>query len=151
MYKRQIDIGIESSFFRHQLSVQFNGYASIINDMITSIKPTDTTYQLVNLQSAGLSGFELIGKYTPNKKVFGLLSYSYLEAKNTSDFRTSGFIAYRPAHQLKAFVSYMPLTYFGFDVSYTYISTRKYDNQGIWYNLPSYSLVDFGILSLIHI
>ena len=37
------------------------------------------------------------------------------------------------------------MKYIGFDMSYTFVSKRNYDNIGVWYELPNYSILDFGI------
>lgn len=141
------DIGIGSKFFKNKLSIQWGGYYSNIKNLITQVKATDTTNQVINLQSAVFSGSELMVKYSPSDKLFGMLSYSYLNAKNTSDGRTSDFIAYRPEHQFRTFMSYMPIKYIGIDLTYTFVSKRNYDNQSVWYELPDYSIFDFGITS----
>lgn len=141
------DMGISTNFFKNKLSIQLGGYFSNIKNLITQVKATDTTNQVINLQSAEFSGGELMVKYVPSNKLFGMISYSYLKAKNTSDGRTSDFIGYRPEHQIRTFMSYMPINYIGFDLTYTFVSKRNYDNQGVWYELPNYSIFDFGITS----
>ena len=141
------DFGFDTKFFENKLSIQLGGYYSNIKNLITQVKVTDTTNQVINLQSSLFSGGELMVKYSPSDKLFGMLSYSYLNAKNTSDGRTSDFIAYRPEHQFMAFISYIPFKYFGFDLTYTFVSKRNFDNQSVWYVLPDYSIIDFGITS----
>ena len=139
------DIGIDSKLFKNKLIMQVGGYYSTIKNLITQVKATDTMFKVINLQSAIFSGGELMLKYSPNDKINGLVSYSYLNAKNTSDGRTSDYIAYRPEHQLKSFISYMPIKLIGFDLTYTFVSKRNYDNISVWYELPKYSFFDLGI------
>ena len=140
-----VDVGLSSQLIKNRLSVQIGGYVSTIKNLITQVKVTDTTNQVVNLQSAMYYGSEVMLKYSPNAKIFALLSYSYLKATNTSDNRTSDFIAYRPQNQLRGFISYMPVKYLGFDFTSSYVSKRNYDNKAIWYSLPEYVIFDLGI------
>lgn len=142
-----VDAGVSSLFFDNQLTIQLGGYYSPVKNLITTVKATETTYKIINLKSAVLAGGEFMLKYSPNDNVFAIISYSFLNAKNTSANRTSDYIAYRPKNQLKTFLSYMPVKYLGFDLTYTAVSKRYYDNQTIWHELPGYSLVDFGITS----
>ena len=125
--------------------MQLGIYYSKIKDLLTQVRATDTTNQVINLQSAIFSGGELMLKYSPNEKTFGMVSYSYLNARNISDGRTSDFIAYRPEHQLKTFMSFMPIKWIGVDLTYTFVSMRNYDNLGIWNTLPDYSIFDLGV------
>ncbi|MBK7041302.1 MAG: TonB-dependent receptor [Bacteroidetes bacterium] len=75
------------------------------------------------------------------------VSYSYLNAKKllTAGYLISSHIAQN--NQFRTFLSYMPIKYIGFDLTYTFVSKRNYDNQSIWYELPNYSIFDFGITS----
>jgi outer membrane receptor protein involved in Fe transport len=141
------DAGVSSFFFHNKLTIQFGSYYSNIKNLINSVKETATTYKIINLKSAVFAGGEFMLKYSPSDKAFALISYSYLNAKNTSDNRTSDFIAYRPKNQLKTFLSYTPLHYLGFDLTYTGVSKRNFDNQTIWNEVPGYSTFDFGISS----
>ena len=142
-----VDVGVSSLFLHNKLTVQLGGYHSNIKNLINTTKETATTYKIINLKSAVFAGGEFMLKYSPSNKAFALISYSYLNAKNTSDNRTADFIAYRPKNQLKTFFSYMPVHYLGFDLTYTGVSKRNYDNQTIWYEVPGYSTFDFGISS----
>jgi outer membrane receptor protein involved in Fe transport len=139
-----IDIGFNSKVIHDDLSLQFSGYLSKVQNLLTEIKVSDTTSQVINLQSAQFSGIEIMVKYN-HLSNFGLLSYSYLYAKNTSSNRISNFIAYRPKHQLRTFISYEPLKYLGFDLTYSFISERYFYNQNVWQQLPNYSIFDLGI------
>lgn len=141
------DIGYTTKLMDNKLNFTTSFYYSAIQDLLTQIKITDTTSQVINLQSAQYLGGELMVKYKPNKKIFGLMCYNYLKATNTSDNRTSDYIAYRPEHNLRLFGSYIPTKYFGIDVTYNYVSKRFYDNITSWKDVPNYSLVDIGIQS----
>lgn len=141
------DIGVGVKILENKLSIQLGGFNSNIKNLITQVKVTDTTNRVINLQSARFSGVEIMLKYFPTDKISSLLSYSYLNTKNTSSGRISDFIAYRPENQIRAFVSYTPSKYIGLDLTYTYVSKRHYDNQNRWYDLPGYSTFDLGITS----
>ena len=141
------DLGFSTKLIQNKLDLSTSFYFSSIKDLLTQVRVSDTTSQVINLQSAQYIGGELLLKYKPTEKVFGLVSYSYMKAKNTSDYRTSDYIAYRPEHNLRLFLSYVPVKYFEIDVTYNHISKRFYDNITSWENIPNYSLFDIGIQS----
>ena len=139
------DAGTNSKFFKGKLEVQTGIFYSKIKGLITQVKASDTTNMVVNLQSATLSGGELMLSYKPNNKMSAILSYSYLEAKNTSPGATVNFIAYRPKNQMRLFCSYSIVKNISLDATITSVSKRYYDNVSKWYSIPAYSVLDFGV------
>lgn len=142
-----IDVGYTIKTMKNRLDISTSFYYSTIKDLLTQVRVTDTTSQVINLQSAQYVGGEFLLKYKLSKRTFGLVSYNYLKATNTSDNRTEDYIAYRPEHNLKLFLNYTPAEYFGIDVTCNYVSKRFYDNIVNWEYIPKYFLIDFGIQS----
>lgn len=141
------NVGLNSQFLSDKLIVEVNGFYNHIKDLLTQIKDSDTTNQVINLQSATFSGGEIMIKYFPSKNLFAMASYSFLDPKNTSENRTSDNIAYLPKNQIRAFTSYTISKYFIIDFTFSFISNRKYNIQGNWESLNEYSVVDIGFSS----
>jgi len=141
------DLGFSTNAFQNKLELSTAFYHNSIQDLLTQIKVTDTSSQVVNLQAARFIGGEVMVKYRPTSKFFTLVSYNYLEASNKSENRTTDFIAYRPAHNLKAFISYNPIKYFGVDFTFSHTAKRYYDNITSWESLPNFSIFDIGVQS----
>lgn len=140
------DVGINQEFLNKKINLQLSSYHSSIKNLLTQVKVTDTTNQIVNLQSSVFYGIELMLKYFPNKKIFGLISNSLLNAKNNSINRLSNNIAYRPKNRLKTFISYTPIKYVGIDLTYTFVSKMLYtDTKNNWLAISDHSVFDIGI------
>jgi outer membrane receptor protein involved in Fe transport len=142
-----LDFGINSSFVNNNLGVSFSLFYNPVRDLLVDVALTDTTSQTQNLNSAIFYGSEVMIKYAPNENVFATLSYTYLKATNNSGNRTSDYIAYRPEHFLRMFLSYTPVRYIGVNCSFVFCSRQYYDSSTRWLSIPDYTLLDVGLQS----
>lgn len=140
-----IDAGVKWTSSDDVFAVDVSFYYNKISDMIRAIMPTDTTEKSINLDAARNIGIDLSAQVRIGTTFTTYLSYSYLNARNTSSNRTSDYLAYLPDHQLKLFSSYKPLEFLGADATVTYVSSRYFDVSGTWKSLSPYWLVDFSL------
>lgn len=141
------DFGISSAFLNNKISASLSFFYNPIRNLIVDVRLTDTTTQTQNLNSAKFFGSEVMIKITPSEKFFANLSYTFLKSVNLSANRTSDYIAYRPEHHLKAFLTYSPIQFFGITATITHISKQFYDNITNWASIPDYTIFDLGIQS----
>jgi outer membrane cobalamin receptor len=141
------DLGINSSFMKNKLNSSISIFYNPIKNLIVDVQVSDTTSQSQNVNSAKFYGLEIMQKYAPSKKIFTYLSYTFLKARNTSFTRTSDHLAYRPEHQVKSFISYIPRQFLGVNISFTYVSKQFYDNITQWASIPGYITTDIGMES----
>lgn len=139
------DIGINYHPFRNHYLLAFSLFYNPIKNLITDVKLNDTTTQTQNLNSSTFFGSELSLQYVGSGKTFANLSYTFLKALNSSDNRTSDYIAYRPEHYFKAALFFSINKYFDINATASYISRQYYDNIVNWNSIPDYAIFDIGV------
>jgi iron complex outermembrane receptor protein len=142
-----VDIGARFLLPESGVSFDVSVFYNKISNLIKAVNLTDSTEQSMNLESARNIGMELTAQYKVLNILTAYLSYSLLDAKNTSSNRKSDHLAYLPEHQLKLFASCIPYKEFGGDVTVTYVAKRYFDLSGIWNSLNAYWLVDVSVSS----
>lgn len=147
---RNFDGGVRFNLSGTGLKFDISVFYNQIKDLIQDVRLSDTTEQAINIESARNLGMDLMAQYNINNKVMTLLTYSYLSAKNTSSDRDSDYLAYRPEHRFKFFLSYSLHKYFGTDFTLTYLSNRYYNLYGTWNDLDPYWLIDASLNSEIY-
>ena len=139
---RNVSVGARFSLPNVGAMFDISLYYSGLTDMIADVTLSDSTAQYRNLESARRIGADLVAQYNISQGFGALLSYSYLDAKNTSPDRTSDRLTYLPRHTIKLVSSLLPAANTELNLITTFVSSRQYESLGEWESLGSYWLLD---------
>lgn len=145
-----IDAGISYTVNYIGLNIDFAVFFNSLSDLLSEVAITDTTRQAINIAEAKAVGCELVFELLPPNKDIGiLLSYSFLDIRNTANNRTSDYLPYKPKHTLSIFTTYKFNKYFQTHLALSSTSKQFYEINGSWEIVDANWLCDIGINSQI--